>query len=405
MVKNRGRLFSDYKFLDLEREKRDEMTDEISSLTSEELDENSTDSLAIIFSSKYTPSQIELHDVIKEDGGQVEKEVKNRTGIPNLGRGTPTRKYERLKVKFQFDGEKKLFRYKPSSFNLHPPLYDKLRDGEIVRYFDFRPQNRDAEGVKEDLRSDIEDWKEDVRWWVENLNSDIRDMREESQGKAHSVIERRRGEVETKTKVMDDLGVDTGTSGNQGFVIPEKKRSIELPEPEDSSSLDILSDNHYLEVLGIVDDMGVNIERSAERVRNLDEESLRDIFLAGINSHYAGIAQGESFNRSGKTDILLPYKNRNLFVAECKFWSGQAQFVDAMDQLLGNLTVRDSHACLMIFSRRLRFEEVREKAETATKTHEQFETKLPGYDDHDVYRFLIDSGTPVNIAVKIFDMN
>ncbi|MCG1001876.1 MULTISPECIES: hypothetical protein [Halobacterium] len=405
MARNRSALFLDHNFLDLKRKKQDKMKDEISSLTSEELDENSTDSLAIIFSSKYTPSQIELHDVIKKDGGQVEKEVRNRAGIPNIGRGTPTRKYERLKVKFQFDGDKKLFRYKPSSFNFSPPLYDKLRSSEVVRYFDFRTQNREAEEVKEELRSDIEGWKDDVRWWVENLNSDIRQMREKSENKARSAIERRRDEVETKTKVMEDLGVDTGGSESQGFIVPEKKRSIELPKPDDSSSLNLLPDNHYLEVLGIIDDLGVNIERSAERLRDLDEESLRDIFLAGINSHYAGIAQGESFNRGGKTDILLPYENRNLFVAECKFWSGQAQFIDAIDQLIGNLTVRDSHACLMMFSRREGFNEIRAKAEKATKSHEQFETELPGYDNHDVYRFNINSGTPVKIAVKVFDLN
>lgn len=404
MARNRSSLFCDYNFLDLKREKREEMKDEVSSLTSEELDENSTDSLAIIFSSKYTPSQIELHDVIKKDGGQVEKEVQNRAGIPSRGQGTTTRKYERLNVKFQFDGDKKLFRYKPSSFNLNPPLYDKLRSSEVVKSFDFRTQSREAEEVKEELRSDIEEWKDDVRWWVESLNSDIRQMREKSENKARSAIERRRGEIETKTKVMEDLGVDTGSSGSQGFVAPEKKRSIELPKPEDSGSPDILPDKHYLDVLGIIDDLGVNIERSAERVRDLDEESLRDIFLAGINTHYAGIAQGESFNRGGKTDILLPYENRNLFVAECKFWSGQAQFVDAMDQLLGNLTVRDSHACLMIFSKRTRFNEVRDKVEKTTKSHEQFETELPGYDDYDVYRFNIDSGTPVKVAVKVFNL-
>ena len=75
-----------------------------------------------------------------------------------------------------------------------------------------------------------------------------------------------------------------------------------------------------------------------------------------------------------------------------------------MDQLLGNLTVRDSHACLMMFSRRARFDEIRRKAEKATKSHKQFETELPDYDDHDVYRFNIDSGTPVRVAVKVFNL-
>ena len=74
------------------------MKDEIPSLTAEELNQNSTDPLSMIFSSKYTPSQIELNDVIKKDEGQVEIEVQHRAGIPTPLRSTPTMKYERLKV-------------------------------------------------------------------------------------------------------------------------------------------------------------------------------------------------------------------------------------------------------------------------------------------------------------------
>jgi hypothetical protein len=58
----------------------------------------------------------------------------------------------------------------------------------------------------------------------------------------------------------------------------------------------------------------------------------------------------------------------------------------------------------MIFSKRSRFDEVREKTEKATKSHEQFETELPGYDDYDVYRFNINSGTPVKVAAKVFNL-
>lgn len=404
MTRNRDALFTDYRFTELKRKKLEEMKDEISSLSSEELDKNSTDSLALIFASKYTPSQIELHDIKKEKAGQVEKEVQNRRGVPTPGSGTPTRKNERVEARFQFDAEKKLFRYKPSSFDLNPPLYDRIRSDEIVRYFDFHVGNQDAEELKEELGSDMEEWENKVRKWVGNLNSDLQQMQDKAESKARSAIERRRNEVETKDEVLEDLGVDTGDSSDQGFVVPEKKRSIELPKLGDSSSPEIMPEEHYLEILGIVDDLGVNIERSAETVRDLDEESLRDIFLAGINSHYAGIAQGESFNRSGKTDILLPYENKNLFVAECKFWSGQAGFVDALDQLLGNLTVRDSQACLMVFSNRSNFQKVLKRAVEATKKHKRFETVLSGYKDHDVYRFKNESGTPIKVAVKAFDL-
>jgi hypothetical protein len=116
------------------------------------------------------------------------------------------------------------------------------------------------------------------------------------------------------------------------------------------------------------------------------------------------LATGESFNRSGKTDILLRYDNKNLFVGECKFWKGQSQYKDAIDQLLDNLTVRDTYASLLIFSRRSRYSQMEDRVEEATKDHEQFETQLSEFADHDIYRFQTSSGTPVKVAVKTFDL-
>ncbi len=39
-----------------------------------------------------------------------------------------------------------------------------------------------------------------------------------------------------------------------------------------------------------------------------------------VNTHYRGQATGETFNKSGKTDILVRDGDRNVFVAECKWW-------------------------------------------------------------------------------------
>jgi hypothetical protein len=41
-----------------------------------------------------------------------------------------------------------------------------------------------------------------------------------------------------------------------------------------------------------------------------------------LNGQYQGQATGETFNHVGKTDILIRHENKNVFVAECKFWGG-----------------------------------------------------------------------------------
>lgn len=380
------------------------MKNEISTLSSDQLDQNSLDSLALIFASKYTPTPIQLHDIIKEDGGEVEKEIQNRRGIPTPGRGTPTQNFQRIKVRLPFDGEKDLLLHRSSTYNHNPPEYNELNRNQIVYYVDYRAQNREPDEIKEEVQNEIENWVEDVNWWVEQLNQDIRSMEDDFEREARSELERRQEEVKTKQQVMDDLGVDTGSSEDQGYVKPEKKRSIEIPESDEDNHPEILPDQTFLDILDIVDDLGINIERSKQTVRELDEEGLRDIFLLGINSHYAGLATGESFNRGGKTDILLRHQNRNLFIAECKFWRGPSKYEETIDQLLGNLSVRDSHASLLIFSRNKDFTQVQQKIRQATRDHDNYESQLPEFEDHQIYRFQLDSGTPVKLNVKAFNL-
>jgi len=279
-----------------------------------------------------------------------------------------------------------------------------MNRGEVVYYIDYRTENREPDEIKEEIEGDIEQWLEKVEKYVKNLNSDIDSMQEKSRNEARKAIERRRDNVETKQQVMDELGVNTGSPGNQGYVVPEKKRDIQIKASDNDNTTEILPEQTFIEIMEIIDDLRINIERSAERVRDLDEESLRDIFLAGINSHYVGLATGESFNRSGKTDILLRYDNKNLFVAECKFWKGQSQYKDAIDQLLNNLTVRDTQASLLIFSKNLGYSQMQDRVREATKDHGRYEGPVSGFADHDIYRFQTDSGTTAKVAVKTFDL-
>jgi hypothetical protein len=45
---------------------------------------------------------------------------------------------------------------------------------------------------------------------------------------------------------------------------------------------------------------------------------------------------------SGKTDILIRDNDKNIFIAECKFWGGPKLFKETIDQLLGYTSWRDT---------------------------------------------------------------
>ena len=66
--------------------------------------------------------------------------------------------------------------------------------------------------------------------------------------------------------------------------------------------------------------MSLAMERSPSAFYDLDEEALRWWFVVALNGHYEVGAKGEAFNSGGKTDILVDWKGKNVFVAECKFW-------------------------------------------------------------------------------------
>src|SRR5205807_814890 len=59
----------------------------------------------------------------------------------------------------------------------------------------------------------------------------------------------------------------------------------------------------------------------------------------------------ETFNMSGKTDILIRQNGKNIFIAECKFWEGPTKFTETVNQLLGYLSWRDAKAAILVFNR------------------------------------------------------
>ena len=59
------------------------------------------------------------------------------------------------------------------------------------------------------------------------------------------------------------------------------------------------------------------------------------------------------------------------------FWDGPAKFKEAIDQLLGYATWRDTKAALIIFIRGGQPTEIMTKADSTLRTHPSFETDAP----------------------------
>lgn len=133
-----------------------------------------------------------------------------------------------------------------------------------------------------------------------------------------------------------------------------------------------IDETEYQNILRIIENMSFVMERNPRVFSRAPEETIRDHYLVQLNGQYEGSATGETFNGIGHTDILIRDGSTNLFIAECKIWHGQKQFTDAVDQLFGYVTWRDTKTALIIFSRNQDTSSVVETAFAAVQAHPNY---------------------------------
>ena len=140
-----------------------------------------------------------------------------------------------------------------------------------------------------------------------------------------------------QNQVVAALGVPVKKSENipRTFAIPATTRKQVVPKPQAPSEKytpePALDQVIYDEILQTIFDTGRVFERLPSTYAGKDEETLRDHLILNLEPRFQISTTGETFNRSGKTDILMRYEGKNVFVAECKFWRGQKQHHEAVD--------------------------------------------------------------------------
>ena len=126
-----------------------------------------------------------------------------------------------------------------------------------------------------------------------------------------------------------------------------------------------------------------------------------------LEPNFEGSATGETFNKNGKTDILLRYENSNVFVAELKFWHGKKAYLETITQLLCYLTWRDSKAAVVMFVPNKEFSTVLETIQEATAEHPNHLGFVKEVDEGWYqFRFHIndDPNREVHVAVQAFHL-
>jgi hypothetical protein len=271
-----------------------------------------------------------------------------------------------------FSGDPGIFSVRPSSFDSAPP-HAEIRGNTI--YFSVAGQELTAEQVQNALHQTTAAIEKYLGWHREfwgDLGANIaREVRTQLDARRARILKQKgiaAGLASIGVKLKEKPG-DART-----YVPPAIKQKLipQLPPMKPAQKPEpTLDHGQYETILSLVHGAGRSIEQSSSRTRALDEVTLRDMLLVPLNAHF-GSATGEAFNFTGKTDILIRHQGGNLFVAECKIWHGEKNFLAAIDQLLGYLSWRDTKAVLVIFNRNTEFSGVIQKIAELPKTHARY---------------------------------
>lgn len=332
----------------------DSVINEIKALGNEYVLKASEAELEEYFTDKALIEPLVLHSdqqyIKNQSGTQIDVSHDFRRGVfPGeraVVRGT------KIDIAIPFEGNPMLWRIRAStwSFGGYPDI--EVSNGEILLSVSFPDDSANPDQLKADISRNIKSLEDAVGY----LKNDVANHNNSVPNTVKQALKRKRELAQATTGAVAALGIPVKRAdASPTFTVPTKRRTKPTKRPSVETGAyqpePVLDEKEYQHILEIIRSMSLVIERNPASFASLDEESIRDHFLLQLNGHYEGGGTGETFNASGKTDILIREDNKNVFIAECKFWRGQKLFVEAVAQLLGYLTWRDSKCALMIFNR------------------------------------------------------
>ena len=346
------------------------------------------------------------HYIDSQKGTQLDVSHDFRRG--GFGREPLVVKGTSIDIAIPFTGDPALWRIRPSSYSLsgYPEL--EIRDDVVVFSCSFPDDSPEPERLKAEIERSISS----LAGAVSNLAGDVNNHNREAPRAVRAALERKLSTAKDAVSAVAGLGVPIKQRPAAAtFVVPTKRRESPVSRPsvpkEKFAPEPALDQREYEHILGVLRSMALVIERSPGSFASLDEEAIRTHFLLQLNGHYEGLATGETFNSSGKTDILIRADNKNVFIAECKFWRGPKSFSDSIDQLLRYLSWRDSKCALLIFNQTKNSSAVRQKMHEIMLARAEYR-KTVNHDANGDSRYVFvkesDPGREIQVHTMLFDI-
>jgi hypothetical protein len=311
---------------------------------------------------------------------------------------------ERFEVRVPFEGEAELFYARANTFTTNPPRAVIENNELVLRYDSPADHPRDVRPLVDQTLTEIE---RHLDWQREMINSHNAAL----PAAAEQAIQQRRSRLLAQSQRAEALGIPIKRRDNapKTYVVPTARRKAVPTLPPATTAQfkpePVWAMEQYEQALRIMQDMALVMERSPEAFKSMNEEALRQHFLVQLNGQFEGKATGETFNMGGKTDILLREGDRNVFIAECKFWKGSKAFGEAINQLLSYATWRDSKAAILVFNRSTDTSTVLTGIDATAKKHSNFK-RVVNWQHESGFRYILhgngDTNREITLTVLVF---
>ena len=401
-------LFRDADLRDVLAGQERAMSNEIGSLSEERVLNTSPEELCDYFVEKYRIEPLGIEESgIQANYGDAQIDVSHRFEYAVFDRSSPTYVTgTRITFFVPFSGDPELFKCRPSTFSLNRPR-GVVRGNELVFVYDRTTQ--DVSNIGSDFdreRQSVQQHLSRIADQVEQFNSTIR-------SKVSQQIGARREKLLQDREIIEGLGFPLKRRSGvpTTYASPEVRRRIVPQLPPVSTKPNrpepTLEMNEYEHILSVISNMVMVMERSPNAFKTMGEEDLRQHFLVQLNGQYEGQATGETFNCEGKTDILIRTEGKNIFIAECKFWTGPSGLSEALDQLLGYTSWRDTKTALLVFNREVAMSTVLQRIPRAVREHPNYKGDLD-YNSETGFRYVFshrdDPDRELTLTVLAFDV-
>ncbi len=416
MRNNQDILFHEYDLSRILRNNLEKVQTEVDSIQERQFLHSDDDTLVEHIFSIMEMSPIELHeDSMTQDTKETQVDI--RYDIHRFISDTSEPCYVpglQIAVSVPFTGDPNLWKCRTSTYTLNPPranINTSSREGfngylEIT--FNLPSDTLDnGQALKNDLDSILNN----IKSYLENIKKDVETYNQQLPGKIRQCISARRERLKKHGKVIETLNIPLKRDSKAPDIsaLSIRKKIVKpLPSPPNTPSELGIRKEEYEHILKVIRHEGRSFETTPSTFTKFDEEELRDIILAHLNGHYEGQATGETFRKSGKTDIRIEDQNRAAFVAECKVWSGKSELLKALDQLLGYLIWRDCKAALVVFNtKNAKFSDIQAKLPGIIAEHPNMVRPVE-LNEHSEWRYIFkaedDGERQVTIHVFLFNI-